>query len=185
MSFKATLRAREAARELLNKYTRHEREAVDIEKIAEDLGIQIIQGEFTDEGNRNISGLIKISGKDGSPVIALKSTESETRKRFTIAHEIGHYVLHRDELLHVDSNLESFAFRDARSSMAVSMKEIQANQFAAELLMPTQEIQSLVKESVDKEIEATKIIQDIAETYQVSELAATIKISTLLNSGIA
>jgi Zn-dependent peptidase ImmA (M78 family) len=69
--------------------------------------------------------------------------------------------------------------------MAVSMKEIQANQFAAELLMPTQEIQSLVKESVDKEIEATKIIQDIAETYQVSELAATIKISTLLNSGIA
>ena len=54
-----------------------------------------------------------------------------TRRRFTVAHELGHYCLHKDFLDAQGMILE----RSARS-VTIRDKEIEADDFAAELLMP-------------------------------------------------
>lgn len=65
---------------------------------------------------------------DNSSVIYLPCDSSPSRDRFTIAHELGHYFLHREE-----NQSKSFTRRGS------DKKEWQANWFAAELLMPEKE----------------------------------------------
>src|SRR4051794_6893018 len=74
---------------------------------------------------------------DGSAVIGVNSNDSINRRRFTIAHEIGHLVLHKDEALHVDERYP-IGLRTDQSSLATDSREVEANQFAAELLMPSE-----------------------------------------------
>lgn len=181
MSLLATKIARNAATDLLEKTSRKKCSEVEVEKIASALGIDIIEGEFRAEDGKKISGLIKMSGKNGRPVIAINAKEPTQRKRFTIAHEIGHFILHRNEQMHIDQDFEFAAFRDSSSSKATSLKEIQANQFAAELLMPSDEVQEIIKSNFPQK-KITEIIDEISNTYNVSALAATIKISTMLSN---
>jgi Zn-dependent peptidase ImmA (M78 family) len=63
---------------------------------------------------------------DWKPRIIINTTENPLRQRFTIAHELGHHVLHGSE-----------SFRDPLHMVAVyNQKEIEANEFAANILMP-------------------------------------------------
>jgi Zn-dependent peptidase ImmA (M78 family) len=69
-------------------------------------------------------------------IVGVNSLHAPNRQRFTLAHEIGHVVLHRHILegaVHVDRVL----LRDRNSSTGTDQLEIQANAFASELLMPT------------------------------------------------
>jgi len=63
--------------------------------------------------------------------IIVNKYESETRKRFTIAHELGHYVCHRNEYNSINQYDQIF-FRDENTNPM----EQEANDFAAKLLMP-------------------------------------------------
>ncbi|MDD5726109.1 MAG: ImmA/IrrE family metallo-endopeptidase [Patescibacteria group bacterium] len=181
MSLSVTRAAKKAASELLGQTNRARYSQVDVKKIAAALNIDVIEGEFRVENGKDVSGLIKMSGKNGRPVIAVNTKEKPQRKRFTIAHEIGHFMLHGNEQLHIDQDFEFAAFRDSTSSLATSLKEIQANQFAAELLMPSDEIQEIIRSNFPKK-DITEIINEISKTYNVSSLAATIKISALLGN---
>ena len=71
---------------------------IDILKIANHLNVDV-QSAILDN---SISGLFVI--KDSKPYIRYNVTESERRKRFTIAHELGHFVLHKDIPLFIDKN---------------------------------------------------------------------------------
>ncbi len=148
---------------------------VKLNKLAQSLGIEIKEMTF----NENISGLLKRKSKNGTPVIVVNENDREQRKRFTIAHEIGHFILHSNASLHVDP--EMVHFRDENSSRAVSIEEIQANQFAAELLMPTENLtKDLQKLYVPSKDNVSEIIDDLAEKYNVSSMAMTIRVGNLL-----
>lgn len=182
-----SLIAKQAAKDLLKKTKRKPGSFVDVHSIAKSLGIEIMEGEFTDTKKQSIAGLIKI-GKDGNPVIALNKDDSPERIRFTIGHEIGHYILHRDKELHVDQvGYEFSAFRNSVSSQATDVREIQANQFASALLMPDDEIRSIiknifvVKRHEDREVKVEKIIEKVKRDYKVSKMAATFKVTSLLS----
>ena len=72
--------------------------------------------------------------RDGvNKIIGVNSSTSLTRQRFTIAHEIGHLNLHRIDGLIVDQQVDR---RDKRASLGTDEREIDANTFAAALLMP-------------------------------------------------
>src|SRR3954470_4270018 len=73
--------------------------------------------------------------KQGRYIIGINSSHPETRKRFTIAHEMGHLVLHQLDQVHVDKQF-LVKLRDDISSQAIDPHEIEANAFAAALLMP-------------------------------------------------
>ena len=100
---------------------------VDLEKIAEDLGVKITYADL----KPNIDGFIlKEAGKEAC--IYVNQNHDEHRKRFTIAHELGHFWSHKDE----DGEYGYVDYRDEMSSTGKDPKERYANSFAAELLMP-------------------------------------------------
>jgi Zn-dependent peptidase ImmA (M78 family) len=102
---------------------------VPVEQIAASHGIQIVRSA----AEWNESGFLL---RDNSRVIiGINARNSPKRQRFTIAHELGHWLLHEGKPLIVDQSV-MINKRDDVSSQATDWQEIQANQFAAELLMP-------------------------------------------------
>jgi len=86
--------------------------------------------------DNELSGMAFV--KDGTAIIGINSLHHPNRQRFTMAHECGHLVLHRDQVtreVHVDKAFPML-MRDAVSAASVDPMEIEANLFAAELLMP-------------------------------------------------
>ena len=71
---------------------------------------------------------------EGQVLIGVNSLHHSNRRRFTVAHECGHLLLHAGETF-IDKSFR-VNWRDGVSSLAVDRHEIEANQFAAELLMP-------------------------------------------------
>lgn len=110
-----------------------------------------------------------------SIVIGVNSNHSETRQRFTIAHELGHLLLHPGEN-YVDRNFPIF-FRDEHSSTAEIRAEIEANQFAADLLMPKRMILDLTKGSID--IDDNELVDKLADRFNVSPQAMTFRLTNL------
>lgn len=107
---------------------RHGRRApVDVAAIASHYA-RIVYREL----DTDISGaLVPLETKTWA--IRVNDTHPPVRQRFTIAHELGHLLLHGYTAPHAD---RSFRFRDTRSSEGSALEEVEANQFAAELLMP-------------------------------------------------
>lgn len=145
------------------------RPPVPVEKLTKKLGILLAPLPADDE----ISGAI--IRKDRRVVIAVNPAHHINRQRFTIAHELGHYFLHEGLETHVDQNFR-VAWRNSESSKAIDWNEIQANRFAAELLMPTsfmlKDLDSL--EAVDRHAVAL-----LATKYVVSPDAMKIRLSQL------
>ncbi len=111
---------------------------IDVDDILKRLGILKIphtfedlekSGNFDDKGE--ISGLVLLRGNDIG--IFYKRTDTLHRKRFTIAHELGHCCIHGDML--------KSGYIEFRSSMTSSdPREVAANTFAGELLIPTKQL---------------------------------------------
>ncbi len=145
---------------------------VDVEALAKKMGAQVI---FQDS-DEDHSGMIYI-GANGV-VIGVNNSHPSNRKRFTIAHEIGHLALHAHVLegqAHIDKKFGVQLNRDKRSSLGNDYLEIQANQFAAELLMPS----DLLKKEIKGEyfdLDDDERIKELAKKYQVSEQAMSIKL---------
>jgi Zn-dependent peptidase ImmA (M78 family) len=158
-------RIREEVDRLLRK-NRIVRPPVPVEKIAENEGLEVRHAPLHGE----LSGAL-IRG-DGEVYIGVNSLDSGNRQRFTIAHELAHYVLHRGIKIHVDENFR-VNWRDGESSKAVNPEEMEANRFAAELLMPTHFLVRDIEElrSVDHQS-----LDSLAKRYRVSVQAMRIRV---------
>ena len=149
---------------------------ISVESVARHISAQIRYEPF--EG-QNLSGMA-YRQPDGARFIGVNALHSKKRQRFTIAHEIAHLVLHTKDDFHLD---EAFLIgnRDDRSALAIDDKEIEANQFAAELLMPAEWVlNDLRGRHIDFE-EDEMFIRELAEKYGVSAQAMTIRLSALLH----
>ncbi len=126
-------RAEHAAERLLADH-RTTGPPVDPEALAIAEGILVVRRRFEDA---NVSGILFRDGDHH--VIGVNSAHPLVRQRFTIAHELGHRALHpgRELILDVPVRVN---LRDKTSSMASDLEEIEANAFAATLLMPAQMI---------------------------------------------
>jgi Zn-dependent peptidase ImmA (M78 family) len=148
---------------------------VDVIKIAEELGLTV-NVTALDEG---VSGLLIKQNLDGETAnIFANRAESPKRRRFTIAHEIGHYVLSHEfdsTGIHVDRGIHAIPRRSKLSK--AEPKEVEANQFAAALLMPAQLVQDAVDELGLPLFEYQ--VTDLADRFEVSEQAMTIRLGTL------
>jgi Zn-dependent peptidase ImmA (M78 family) len=162
--------ARKKARELLQA-GKVARPPVPVERLAVLVGATIRYEPFAGE----LSGMVHRS--TSGVIIGVNSMHALTRRRFTIAHELGHFLLHRNEDLHVDERFP-IGFRSELSSKAVDAAEIEANQFAAELLMPSVPLVDDVR-SLAQDIDTETAVSQLARTYQVSEQAMTIRLSAL------
>jgi Zn-dependent peptidase ImmA (M78 family) len=142
-----------------------------VEKIAKALGAQVRFSPFDDE----LSGMVYV--KDGVPVIGVNSLHHPNRQRFTIAHELGHLELHLPMItssVHVDKNFPAL-MRDTNSATGTEQIEIEANKFAAELLMP----RTLIEEALagkQFDIDDDGPIEELAKKFRVSKQALEYRI---------
>jgi len=148
---------------------------VPLERLAELCRATIRYEPFDGE----VSGMVHCR-PGGGGVIGVNSEHSKTRQRFTIAHELGHLLLHADEEFHIDEK-RPLARRDAVSSQATDPREIEANQFAAELLMPAALVRSSVESLIeeDPEVSVEEAIDELARAYRVSTVAMTYRLTNL------
>lgn len=123
----------------------------------------------------DISGLL--SREHGRVIIGINGSHSKRRQRFTIAHELGHLELHRDKELHIDRGFPVFR-RDSRSSTATDPAEMEANAFAAELLMPSAMIRNDLAGAV-LDFEDDGVLRRLADKYEVSLQAMIIRLTRL------
>lgn len=147
---------------------------INVQNLAEILGLKIVEHDL----GSNVSGMLYI--EKGQGVIGCNTGESDVRKRFTIAHELGHYFLHRlDKDIFVDHKQFKPAFRNHISSTGENTQEREANAFAAAILMP--------KELLIKEIELKgfdlggddDVIGDLSKLFKVSSQAMAYRMANL------
>jgi Zn-dependent peptidase ImmA (M78 family) len=143
---------------------------VDVETVAERMGAKVVFDDLDDD----VSGFLLREKKVAT--IAVNRLHHPNRRRFTIAHECGHLLLHADQgdRLWIDKAYTSVHFRDANSSSGDKLAEIQANQFAAGLLMP----EELVRAEATDELSDIDIFR-LALRFQVSEQAMTLRLVSL------
>lgn len=143
---------------------------IDVELVARDLGIEV---QFQDLES-NISGLLVL--QDVRATIVVNERHHKNRQRFSIAHEIGHHELHRGTgQVFIDA--APVFFRDNTSALGVSVQEIEANAFAAELLMPEKILRMLVREPFDAFDDIA--LRHLAAYFDVSAQALTIRLVNL------
>ena len=162
----------EQARQLLESNGIN-RAPVPVEEIAKALGIEVKYSP----GRPDVSGALVRDGR--SAFIAVNSAQHENRQRFTIAHEIGHFLRHKGTRLHFDEDF-SVNFRDALSSEAKDSVEIEANQFAASLLMPRHFIRKDMTRFISDGSDPEDAIESLRIKYKVSKRAMEFR---LLNLG--
>lgn len=149
-------------------------ERIPVEHIAKQLGVEVIHDESLDK----IAGMLIRRG--GRTVIAVNGNDPAQRRRFTIAHELGHLRLHPGRELFLDHSFR-VNFRDENSSTATRLEEIQANAFAAELLMPSERVmRAFLDESANAtDINPDELIARLAERFDVSRLAMGFRLANL------
>lgn len=136
---------------------------LDIRAVVKLLGIKL----SIEPLDNDISGYL--SEDSGVWSIAVNSLHHPRRQRFTIAHELGHYFLHRH---HQQSFVDKKLFRNGDSNHM----ETEANRFAGDILMPEDLFRAFIVSSSSK-------VEDIAEHFGVSSMAVRVRASQLGFSG--
>ena len=132
---------------------------VKVVALARELGLGVKKTKQRDDSR---SGAI-VRNSGGSYTIWTSARHPWTRRRFTVAHETAHFVLHRDSIgdgIHDDALF--------RSNLGGIM-ELQANRFAASLLMPLDLVNQCIRNGADS-------IEKLANALRVSKAAMSIRL---------
>jgi Zn-dependent peptidase ImmA (M78 family) len=153
---------------------------VPVDRIAKALGAQLHYTVLDDE----LSGMIFI--KDDVPIIGVNSIHHPNRQRFTIAHEIAHLRLHRSAIsaeVHVDKRFQepgraSVLKRDALAATGTDRHEIDANEFAAALLIPRAHLDEILDKMKIDLVDGDSL-EVIAKKFKVSRMTLEYRIRNL------
>jgi Zn-dependent peptidase ImmA (M78 family) len=126
----------------------------------------------------NVSGMLVVKGERGA--IGYNSAHARVRQRFTISHEIAHYLLHAKKSekaqLFIDRHV-TFR-RDENSSTGVDRDEVEANQLGAALLMPKGLVQQEIRRH-DLNLDDEEAISLLVKRFNVSTAAMSNRLVNL------
>lgn len=147
---------------------------VPVEDLARRAGTEVRYRKF----DGDISGLLLRT--DDGHVVGVHAQHPRTRQRFTIAHELGHFLLHDGrpaivEHLHRSARVN---FRDGTSALATDKEEIEANQFAAALLMPGEMVENEFAQLLGRHTDE-RIGELLARRFEVSPQAMRFRLMNL------
>ena len=179
-----------AAQEFLAKYWRPEERWVDIEAIIErDLDVVI---DYTSLAWPPILGSISRRSSDGKFVIVVHQEIADhrpTQYRFTLAQEVGHFLLHRVILESVRTPDDAASLHQELTKEQYQMMESQANRCAGSILLPESQLRSAAHEAyaswfhrisqvtrVVPDDLVKRIVRDLAKAFEVSFDAARIRL---------
>jgi Zn-dependent peptidase ImmA (M78 family) len=126
----------------------------------------------------NVSGMLVVKGDRGA--IGYNSAHARVRQRFTISHEIAHYLLHakKDEKAQLFIDRHVAFRRDETSSSGVDRDEVEANQLGAALLMPRGLVQLEIKRH-ELNLDDEEAISLLAKRFHVSTAAMSNRLVNL------
>ena len=145
---------------------------INVIKVANLLGVKVKMNDFGED----VSGFLVT--KNNQNLIGINPSESKLRQRFTIAHELGHFMIHAQNKNRDLMFISKVHFRDNNSSTGEIRKEREANAFAAALLMPRPLLEEEL-ETLSFNISEEKAITMLAKKFQVSTIAMTYRIERL------
>jgi Zn-dependent peptidase ImmA (M78 family) len=151
------------------------RAPVDVHAVAKRLGIE------TAEANLDDSHSAFLVIKNNKPRIFVSKHHHPNRQRFSIAHEIGHFLLHhvpsaKANGLYIDEKLDLYYRKSVPADGAIDFAlERQANRFAAELLMPKGLVEQYLEDE-NLDITEDKAMRKLALAFKVSEQAMLIRL---------
>jgi len=143
---------------------------VDLAGMFRDLGIEYEEVPIT----TGESGYIERNGDQYTVVV--NYWDSEVRKRFTAAHELAHYLMHRDLMDHGERmNRHTDRLWDGPSvggnTLFSPHHEVQANGMAAQIIMPADLVRAKFADNADPAW--------LAKEFRVSKPAMEIRLKTL------
>jgi Zn-dependent peptidase ImmA (M78 family) len=141
-------------------------------KIARRSGAKIVLKSL--EGD--LCGFLYQAGDE--KIIGVNTQHSQARQLFTLCHELGHLLLHDQEPLHYDRGFK-LRLRSSSSAEGTEEAEIEANLFAAELLMPALFIEEDLDGTDEIDLEEDDFIEELAEKYEVSKQAMMYRLNYL------
>jgi Zn-dependent peptidase ImmA (M78 family) len=98
-------------------------------------------------------------------IIGVNRLHHKNRQRYTLAHELGHYILHKEKNIDI---VDTTFFRNNETDSI----EYMANEFAAKLLMPQDKVEVLINQGI-------KNIGELAENFEVSASAMKYRVLSL------
>lgn len=150
--------AERAARRLISEYAIRTPGDIDIEALALDQGLYVTTGPLSGSWarllRRGSGGVVRISS----------SIQSEGQRRFCVAHEVGHFLLHADL-----NQIERCRFTDLLPGHARRTEEPEANAFAGELLMP----EEIFSSYLDATTLSLEMLDDLSNAFTAT-ISATI-----------
>lgn len=139
---------------------------VDVVKIAKLNGIMVYEGDL----EKNVSGAIRYNQEKENFEILVNKNDTRERKRFTIAHEIGHFFLHREILMSDEIHID-IMYRMPNEDEEQKRREKDVDYFAGALLMN--------KTLLTKMYNENNTITELAEIFDVSVSAMTVRLDIL------
>ena len=156
---------------VINRY----REAIPVavQELCGELGVRV----HTAYLDPDISGMLESKGH-GKYLIIVNASDRATRQRFTVAHELGHYILHRSLIGDGIDDDRRLSQHGTKGSITIQTsaprEETEANKFAADVLMPW----ALIKRFKDTYNGPPEdLASTLATKFQVSLQAMTIRLS--------
>ena len=162
---------------------------IDMEELMQVHNVHYIAKRLPD----NISG-VSMTTENGKRIIVVNKYQPDTRRKFTIAHELGHLLLKHDTALNTqDKGMMSsqtkqlntpsqILFRDDKTSEGSDWREVEANHFAASLLMPREilnrEIHKLIQKKPKSYLSESDVCE-LARIFEVSPISMSIRLSRL------
>jgi Zn-dependent peptidase ImmA (M78 family) len=138
---------------------------VKLGAIAERLGVKVLLSTLP----RGTSG--QIAQENGRFVIRINRHEAKHRQRFTLAHELAHFLLHSDRIVAEGGWSENVLLRAPNQPIQI---EYEANRLASDLVIPSH---LLAKATADYSGPMTsEVIEDMAQRFGVSTAAMEIKL---------
>lgn len=135
--------------------------------ITDSLGLEIYKYDFS-QIDKGVSGVIKKGTGEEKTQIYLNSEDTPERRTFTLAHELGHYILHGDSI--VQLRVDQYVYKEGSKE---AEEETEANYFAACLLMPEDKYLHVLR--------STSSYEATAKYFGVSLSAARVRHKWLRN----
>lgn len=140
---------------------------VDVIKIANSNDIKVFEGDL----DKKISGAIRYNKKEERFEILVNKNDVGVRQRFTIAHELGHYFLHKEHLKDKELHVDTILYREGKEkNEEAKEREREVDYFAGALLMNKTLLEKLRSENT---------ITELAEIFDVSVSAMTVRLDIL------
>ena len=145
---------------------------VQVAKITKAEGLRI----FVDSLEGDLSGFLYRD--KAQAVIGVNTHHHPVRQNFTIGHELGHYLLHDQEQLHVDHEFR-VRLRSDVSSQGTDLAEREANFFAASLLMPKEFLEADLEKEDYVDLLDDEFLRGLSRKYGVSTQALVNRLKNL------